>query len=479
MGEFVKAFWFVAVGTALTGCDTSTGGGSESNFVECTSTTDCASGFVCTAGTCQRPDASAAAGGAGGLVSTESGGTLGHGGAGGSGGKTGASGGNASVDLDAASKGSADAGDASQDGGAALSDGSAGGSGSLSEACFDVTPGACGALSLWTPAARAIQWGVVQATPIEGADGFATLLAHGSPIDSTVFATLGVGGGCAKPASPFLSVARRFAGVHRAVSRGGTLALVGECYQRFPCGSTLFVNGAEWVDPLGQALTIGVDVASDGRVLAVTSGYVLGDAATLRESVERWLSPNGQVLAERHLANVISGEVHLLEDGTIAVAASSASCTTCPNPTYVEFQSASLEDASAWNPGASRGILALGTRGPWLAVAGYDGNVEPWTGVVNAQTHTEVWSRTRTDLGQGEAVAVEVDATGTVDATVFDPNDSASFVLLHDTQTTPGVPTPTFVNGSAIGPSNGGMQTQSNGELLLTTDVAYTYCEKD
>lgn len=467
----MKTFWVIPF-VALASCNPSSKGGSESNFVTCKSTSDCRSGFVCGADRCERAEAGVpSSGGGSAIVPPATGGAGGNSGAG-SGGTRSKMESDASLDGDAVSR---------RDGSVradAPADGSADGTASVAAACFDVRSTACGAIAAWSsPSPSANGWTVYRAIPIEGTDGLAALLGHGAPgtADWYAFATLGADGGCAKLAAPLWSQATRFAGISRAVSRGGTFAFVGQCVQRFGCGATLFLNGAEWTEPLGQAYFVDVDVASDGRVLVVSS--FPGDSATSADSVERWLSPTGQILAERRFHNVQIYDIDILDDGTIALA------TNADGTGSVRFQSATLGDTGEWDAGANRLVTSLAEHFPLLAMGGTADNSAMWTGVLDAQKHAEIWSHTRTDL-QGALMAVEIDAAGAIDASVWQgPFGFASFLLLHDTKTAPGVATapfnPNYPPGPARVPAFGAIRTEPDGRILFSTDFLGTYCEKD
>jgi len=207
-------------------------------------------------------------------------------------------------------------------GGAVSNDAGPDASASVLGACFGVPPRNCGAIAPWSGVTSGNGWLVEQAAPIEGGEGFVALVVHGTleQSDSFAFVTLDAGG-CAKLAAPTWTQVTKFAGVRRAVERGGTFGLVGACIQRFSCGSTLFLNGREWIDPIGRAYMLDVDVASDGRVL----------------------------LTERRYPNLTPYDVAILDDGTVAVAVSGG------NGIYVQFQSVALDNVATWNPGANTG----------------------------------------------------------------------------------------------------------------------------
>jgi len=309
------------------------------------------------------------------------------------------------------------------------------------------------------------------------------LMFHGQfgAADAYAFATLGADGGCAKlVAPPWSGSPPRFTAVGRAVSRGGTFALVGACVTRYPCGATLFLNGVEWADPAGFTYSLDVGVASDGRALVVTS--FPGDSATSTNSIERWLSPAGRILAERRFSDLKVSDIEVLDDGTIALAVSKADGTS-----FVQFQSATLDPIATWHPGSTRLVGVLAQHFPLLAVAGIVGTTGTWTGVIDTQTLDTIWTRawTVSDAGspQDAPLALELDANGSLNAVLWPPFGRATHLLLHDNKDAPGTATAPFDPSSAPGPVRyspfGGFRTGPGGRVLFSSDFAGTYCEKD
>jgi hypothetical protein len=264
------------------------------------------------------------------------------------------------------------------------------------------------------------------------------------------------------------------------VSRGGTFALVGACVTRYPCGATLFLNGVEWADPAGATYFLDVDVASDGRALVVAS--FPGDSATSTNSIERWLSPTGQILAERRLNDFAVSDVRALDDGTIALAVSRSDGTS-----FVQFQSATLDSIATWHPGTTRLVGSLAQHFPLLAVAGVVGTSGTWTGVIDTQTLDTIWTHAWTPSDslspQDVPLALELEANGSLNAALWPPFGRATHLLLHDAKDAPGTITAPFDPSYAPGPARyhayGGIRTQPDGRILFSTDFAGTYCEKD
>jgi hypothetical protein len=477
---------WIAAAAVFAGCTSSGAGGSESNFLKCTTTSDCAPGFVCASGTCEAYDASGVSG-AGGIAGDGGAGAI-AGGRAGTGGNVGRGGaGLASSGGQSAGRGGTVPSDAGHERGVGGRDGGSDPDGSLdyafgaTVACFDVPASACGAIARWMPVAANSPWEVYRAVPIEGDDGFVALLSRGPIVssDAFVFATVPTNGGCAKAASPPWTNVVKFAGASRAVSRGGTLAIVGKCVQRFVCGATLILNGKEWADPLGMPSSIEIDVASDGRTLLVSSDYGAGEAGAAQQIVERWLSPAGSVLAERRYDGIRVLDVSIVDDGAIALALSTADGAS----SYVQFQSAAFENVARWNAAQGQTITAIGLHVPWLAVTGFDASTPyGWTSLLSVQSHTDLWGRVHTDTGF--PVAVETNADGSVNTTVFEAPSTPSHLLLRETQTVAGTRTASFdpmyvPSGPVRIPPFGGMQTRSGGRISFSTDFAGTYCEDD
>jgi hypothetical protein len=463
-------------------CDSSGAGGSESNFLACRSTSDCKSGFVCVRRICEPSDASVSSGGASGSGDAAAGG--GRGGAardsGGNSDGGGATGGASVVSSDGGSTLQKDPGDA---GHANATDSHPDRDGAATLGCFDVMTGPCGAIARWMPTDPTGQWMVYRAIPVEGRDAFAVLLSHGplATADSFAFGILDANGGCVEPASPSWTNVARFGGIRRAVSRGGTLALVGQCVQKGLCGATFFLNGKEWVDPDGVTTSsfVDVDVASDGRVFLLDQ-FEGSREASVPTVKERWLSPSGAVLTHTFFT-LRANDVAILDDGSIAIAGGE-DLPSGVSAGFVGFQPATLGSMSFWDPGTDRTVLAIGAHGPWLAVTGTEGGQSSyvWNGVLNAQGRTEIWTRTRTDL-RAMPVAVEVRADGSVNTAIFGAFGYSSYLLLHDAQNTPGTTTapldPNYQPNPFRPAPFGGIQTRTGGRTLFSTDFAGMYCE--
>jgi hypothetical protein len=268
--------------------------------------------------------------------------------------------------------------------------------------------------------------------------------------------------------------------IQRAISRGGTFAVLAQCLQRFSCGKTLFVNGTAWPDPAGtpDMRLLDIDVAADGKVFVASTDSMQTDAGTSEILVERWLSPTREVLAEhRNLKPGAVVKVAVLPDDSIAIA------THTDGPQYIQFQSPEFSNTFTWNPPPNNEVQALGARASQLGVAGIVNPSGLWFGVLDAEEGTSVWTRQRADLmrddpGPGfSTLGVEVNANGSVNAVVW--TNAGSYLVLDASKDNIPAPTSTVATmlppmfGRALNPS---IRTQSDGTLLWATELWGRYC---
>jgi hypothetical protein len=77
-------------------------------------------------------------------------------------------------------------------------------------------------------------------------------------------------------------------------------------------------------------------------------------------------------------------------------------------------------------------------------------------------------------------MAVLLDSSGNVDTTVFEPFTRKTYLLLGETEATPGIATaeydPKVPSNPVPPPPFGAMVARANGSLLFSTNFAGTYC---
>jgi hypothetical protein len=447
----MRSVWWVGVCIALSGCGEKQ---NEASAGQCTSSNDCSAGSVCTAGRCApAPD------GSGGTSNDPD---TGAGNAGSGGG--GASPADASGEVDSAPPD---------------------GSGADAGACFTAPPVECGAPMQWPPIGAKDatgRWTLLRALPIDGADGFAIVLADGDPATGDHYlAKLNAKTGCTELVSPAFPARLSLQGIQRAIFRGGTFAVLAQCLQRFTCGKTLFVNGTAWPDPTGtpDLRLVDVDVAADGKIFVASSESVQTDAGTTENLLERWLSPTLQVLAERR--NLSPGavvKVAVLANDSIAIAAHT------DGTQFIQFQSSELATTFTWAPAPGSKIQGLGARASQLGVAGILTPSGLWFGVLNGEEGTSVWTRPKADLARDDpgpgfaTLGVEVNANGSVNAAVW--TNTGTYLVLDASKDN--IPAPTPKVDASVPPSfgralNPAIRTQSDGTVLWATELWGTYCK--
>jgi hypothetical protein len=380
----------------------------------------------------------------------------------------------------AAGSGGSDAGpsDAAEDGDSAADGSSDGG------ACFTVPPLQCGSPVQWPEVGAKDstgRWTLLRALPIDGADGFAAILADGDPASGDRYlARLSPKTGCTELASPAFGASLSLQAIQRAIVRGGTFAVLAQCLQRFSCGKTLFVNGTAWPDPAGtpDLRLLDIDVAADGKIFVASTESMQTDAGTTEILVERWLSPARQVTAEHR--NLMPGavvKVAVLPDDTLAIAAHTETAQ------YIQFQSPEFSNTFTWALAPNTRVHALGARASELGVAGIVNPSGLWFGLLNGEKGTAIWTRQRADLmrddpGPGfSTIGVEVKANSSVNAVVW--TNAGSYLVLDVTKDDIPAPTPTVATmlppmfGRALNPA---IRTQSDGTVLWATELWGRYC---
>jgi len=352
-----------------------------------------------------------------------------------------------------------------------------GGPHSIAPPCFQVDAPQCGVLTEWRPTDPSGLWTLKRAYPISGSDGFASLVARSDAEGDDYLVTGPARTGCTAFASPPLPAGRNFVSVVRAVSRGGTLAILAR-YADESTGFTstaLFVNGKEWSDPASDdsSQVIDVDVDDAGKVFVASSGYTSSvDGGSESFVVERWLSPSGAILTEgRYVTNDVLVSVAILANDAVALAFVSYASTVGD---YVQFQSNDFAIVSIWSAGLGNGINVVSARPPLLAVGGFSDGLDLWMAVLDADERSALWQRTRSDVSVLSA-GVEIDSSGALNVTGAQTGDSV--LILHGTKDLNPAPAPAFFNPSYGGrPIEPGVRTQSNGSVLWSGVFAGTYC---
>lgn len=483
---------FALASAGIFGCGEVRGG--DSRVPECGSSNACAAGTTCSAGHCVPMSTGAGGAGQGGSPSGD--GSGGRTSSLGTGGRT-----EATRGMDASNGAISDAGarvrsvDASLDGPGAAVD-------ARVEHVTDATtdhlvpptkppcvvvdpPTTCGVLSPWIPRATTGPWTYLHAGPIEGEDGFAAVFAYGDPsIDDydTFVLKVPTTGGCSEFLSPPLASRRALVGVRRAVSNGGTVAVLTECIERFPCGNVVFVNGAEWVDSSSTApsrILDVMDVAPNGNVFVVSHDEDLSaDGTVTPYIIERWLSPSRAILAERKVSGVPDTpvDVALLDDGTIALAFQSDTATPTPPVDYIQYQNAQFDVLATWQPPSGRRIDSVRARSQWLGITGVTQDFSVWFALQNGETRATLWTKTRTD--KAYFTTAEVTAAGAMNVLGL---IGATYLIPHASDTvTPDATAPltnviNAVGGTPIGPA---VVTQSDGTILwASAPPSGTYCD--
>ncbi len=348
--------------------------------------------------------------------------------------------------------------------------------------CFVVDPPTtCGVLSPWIPRATTGPWTYLHAGPIEGDDGFAALFAYGdlSTADYDAYVLkVPTTGGCSEFLSPPVASLRGLRGVRRAVSRGGTVAVLTECVERFFCGNVAFVNGAEWVDSAtapSRILDV-MDVAPNGNVFVVSNDEDLSaDGTVTPYIIERWLSPSRAILAERKVSGVpdLPVDAALLDDGTIALAFQSNSDKPAD---YIQYQNAQFDVLGTWRPPSGRRIDSVRARSQWLGISGVMEDQSVWFALQNGETRATLWTKTRTD--KAYLTTAEVTAAGAMNVLGI---IGATYLIPHASNTaTPDATAPVAYVANNIGGTAVGLAvvTQSDGTLLwASAPPSGTYCD--
>jgi hypothetical protein len=363
-----------------------------------------------------------------------------------------------------------------------------GGPDAPSEPCYTVPDIECGALTPWNPVGPGDPYlwqRLYKALPIDGADGFAAVLS--APYDPRVarliLAKMNAKTGCFDLGPEIgMQGAATVHTIQRAVSRGGTFAMLLDCYRGESCGKRLFVNGALWVDPFVGAprpTLIDVDVATDGKVFVVSEETFTADGSTTRTLVERLLSPTREILAERRFPafQPLVLKAAVLSNGSIALLESEGSLD------YVQFQSPQFENTFTWAPASGHRLLTLEPRGTQLGVAGTTNASGLWFGVVNAETGSSVWTRELADPPRDDAGAtaiglgLEVNASGSLNAVVR--NSDRTYLLLDISWDSVLTPAPTIGEaGPPFLPSflSMAVRTQTDGTVLWSSSGKGRYC---
>jgi hypothetical protein len=355
-----------------------------------------------------------------------------------------------------------------------------GGPHSIAPPCFQVAaPSECGVLTEWLPTDPSGLWTLKRAYPISGSDGFASLVTRAGAESDDYLVTGPATTGCTAFASPPLPAGRHFVSIARAVSRGGTLAILAR-YADVSTGFTttaLFVNGKEWIDPTGvdSADITDVDVDDAGKVFVASSVYdSYADGGDGSFVVERWLSPSGAILTEgRYVTNDELVSVAVLANDHVALAYVSVDSTVSD---YITFQASNFAVRSTFSVGLGNSISAVSARAPWLAVGGFtrSSSSELLVGVLDADDGSLLWQRTRSDVSP-LSVGLEIDSSGTLDVTGAQTGFSS--LMLHEAKASAPAPVHDFWNPTYGGrPIEPGVRTQSDGSVLWSGVFAGTYC---